>query len=114
MSDETAARAPISGTPALTKLHKRFLSAIAMIAAALLLTWLSPISFALLVFAVGLLMTWEWSRMVRRRDFDRFTGLQAGCLAAALVLTSFGYPLLALALVAVTAAVTATSLTMVS
>jgi len=105
MSDETAARAGLSGAASLSKLHQRLLSAIAMIATALLLTWLSPISFALLVFAIGLLMTWEWSRMVRRRDFDRFTGVQAACLAVALVLTSIGHPLAALALAGIAAIV---------
>lgn len=61
-----------------------------MIAGAVFLTWLSPAVFALLVFAIATLMTWEWSRMVRGKDFDRFALLQTAVVAAVIAITLFG------------------------
>ncbi|MEO1708758.1 MAG: phosphatidate cytidylyltransferase [Pseudomonadota bacterium] len=43
---------------------KRVLSAIALIAGSLALTWLGGLAFALMLLGVGATMMWEWKRMV--------------------------------------------------
>ncbi|MEO1719760.1 MAG: phosphatidate cytidylyltransferase, partial [Pseudomonadota bacterium] len=78
----TKSAGPAAG---MTKLHQRFLSALAMITAAIGCAWAGGAVFAALVLAVGCVMLWEWTRMVGVSDAERmqFTVVGVGSLLIA-------------------------------
>lgn len=64
-------------------LSTRLVSALVLVALSLALTWHSPLSFALLVAAGGVVLCWEWGRLVRGSDFDELTVLHAASVLIA-------------------------------
>lgn len=77
-------------------LQQRVTSGLVMVLVALALVYAGVVPFALLVFAVGLLMSWEWGHLVRGVRFDSAIGVQAAAVAIAIGLACADYPLLAL------------------
>lgn len=80
----------------LRDLGPRLISGVLMAAVALGLTWAAVWTFALLVLAVALIVTWEWGRVVRAGGIDPIFIVHALFVVAAVVLTYFGVPALAL------------------
>ncbi len=72
----------------------RLASGLVLAAIALALTWTSVWSFAALVLAVSVIVTWEWGRIVRRSEFDIIFISHASAVAAAIALTALGQPVL--------------------
>lgn len=90
--------------PALPRdLLPRVVSGVVLGVAALLLTWWSVWSFAVLVTAVALIVAWEWGRIVRKSDFDLILAINAIAVVAAVLLTLLDMPVLALLAVVVAA-----------
>lgn len=82
----------------LRDLAPRAVSAVVLGTVAILATWAGQRSFAALVLIVGLLMSWEWSRMVRGGGNDGLLMLHLATTLLAGVLCVFGpahYALLA-------------------
>lgn len=65
----------------MTKLQKRFVSALAMIGAAGTAAWFGGSLFALLLIGVGAVMLWEWGRMVGVSDAQRVPFYALGSVA---------------------------------
>jgi phosphatidate cytidylyltransferase len=86
MMDETTAEQTWAKTTALTRdLKPRILSGLLLALVAVGLAYAGPLSFALLVVAVGLLMCWEWGRIVRGEGFDiAFVAHSVAVLAASI------------------------------
>ncbi len=80
----------------------RLISGLVMAAVALALTWWGVWPFAVLVLAVGLIVTWEWGHMVRGSSFDLILAIHGLAVIAAVWLTLMG--MVALALVALVVA----------
>jgi phosphatidate cytidylyltransferase len=93
-------------TSALRDLGPRLASGLVLAAVAALLTWHSVASFAALVLAVGLIVAWEWGRVVRGAATDAIFALHAASVVAALVATYAGWPALALGVVLLVSATT--------
>ncbi|HBR26119.1 MAG TPA: phosphatidate cytidylyltransferase, partial [Rhizobiales bacterium] len=64
----------------------------------------SPWSFVLLVMAAGVIISWEWGRLVGGSGFDRVAVIEAIGVAALAVLVTLGRPDLALIALAATVA----------
>lgn len=79
----------------------RLLSGLVLAAVAIGLTWASHWSFAALVLAVSLIVSWEWSRIVRGATNDTIFVIQVVCVSAAAALSVVGLPLLALVMLLV-------------
>lgn len=87
-------------------LQRRILSGLVMAGLALALVWAGVTAFALLILAVGLLMSWEWGHLVRATSADTAILVHAGAVGVATLLAAGGHPVLALcALLAGAAAV---------
>lgn len=102
MVDKPTSDMPLAGgSGGLTKLHKRALSAVAMIGTAIACAWIGGIAFALLLLAIGAVMMWEWLRMVgvpaARHVQVRVVGY--GCIVLAVVLSVGAGPVAGLAAV---------------
>ncbi len=67
------------------ELRLRIMSAIALAAVALACLWFSPLTFAILVGLLSVIMAWEWGRAVRGSQFDRSLLIHAGSILAAVV-----------------------------
>ena len=88
------------------ELRKRVVSAVIMGRVAALALWAGKSTFNLLVAVVGLIMSWEWGRVVRGCDVDHAFIAHAAAVTAALGLSALDQWVLALAvLVAGSAAV---------
>lgn len=74
----------------------RLVSGLVLAAAAIGLTWASPWTFAALVLAVSLIVSWEWSRIVRGTTGDTIFVIHVVSVLAAAGLSVIGLPLLAL------------------
>ena len=99
---EVTERIAIAGPAALPKdLLPRLLSGIVMAAVALTCNWFGALPFALMVLAIALAMSWEWSRMVRGVAVDSALLIQAITVLAAAPLTAKGMIGWALAAVAI-------------
>ena len=72
----------------------RLVSGLVLAAAALALTWVGVVPFALLVLAVTLIVAWEWGIIVRKSGFDTIFVLHAIAVIVAVVLTLMGWPAL--------------------
>ena len=68
----------------MNNLHLRIASAIVLVGVVLALTWAGGIAFRMLVAAIMLALTFEWSRMVRSAKFDSSGPVL--CAVAAIVL----------------------------
>ncbi len=82
----------------------RVASALVLAALALVAAIASPWSFVLLVIAAGVILAWEWGRLVRGRGFDRIALIEAIGVAALAILVTLGRPDLALIGLAASAA----------
>jgi phosphatidate cytidylyltransferase len=91
--------------PRSKELVLRILSGIVLAAVALALAHAGPKTFAALVAAVALLMSWEWARIVRGVRYDAAFGVHAAAVVGAIALTVAGFEALALTTIAVGAAV---------
>jgi phosphatidate cytidylyltransferase len=96
---------PALDRPRSKELVLRILSGIVLAAVALTLAHAGPKTFAALVAAVALLMSWEWARIVREVRYDAAFGVHAAAVVGAVALTVAGFPALALTTIAVGAAV---------
>lgn len=86
--------------PGMLDLKTRFVSGLALAAAALWLTWLGVWPFALLVLVFALVVAWEWGRVVRDVEFDVIFAAHAGAVTLAVVLAAAGLPILGVVAVA--------------
>lgn len=92
MSDVTD-RAPVVVPPALPRdLLPRALSAGVLAVIAVACTWAGGAPFVLLVLAIGIVMSWEWSGIVRGRRTDAAFLVHAFAVAVASVLVANGAP----------------------
>ncbi|MEZ5849299.1 MAG: phosphatidate cytidylyltransferase [Hyphomicrobiaceae bacterium] len=92
---------PKPATGSMRDLLPRLLSGLVLAAVAIGLTWASHWSFAALVLAVSLIVSWEWSRIVRGATNDTIFVIQVVCVSAAAALSVVGLPLLALVMLLV-------------
>lgn len=106
-TDGGATSAP-PGASKSRELTSRILSGLVLAALALTLTWHSVASFAVLVGIVGLVMSWEWARVVRGTGLDVAFWLQAASVVGAVALTAAGYGVMAAVVVALGAIVVLT------
>ena len=101
-----ASEAAASNAPWLSSnLKLRLVSGAGLAAIALGLAYAGPLPFAALVLVCGLVISWEWGRLVRGSAFDLGYFLHAAAVTAAVVLAAAGYAALAVAVLA-TAAIT--------
>jgi phosphatidate cytidylyltransferase len=96
---------PVLDRPRSKELVLRIVSGIVLAAVALVLAHAGPMTFAVLVAAVALLMSWEWARIVRGVRYDAALGVHAAAVVGAIALTVAGFQALALTTIAVGAAV---------
>ncbi len=82
----------------------RVASALVLAALALVAAIASPWSFVVLVIAAGVIISWEWGRLVRGTSFDRIALIEAIGVAALAILVTLGRPDLALIALAATVA----------
>ncbi len=92
MSDQ----GPIKGRRMVKKseLGLRIISAVALIAIALTLTYWGPWPFAVLVAIGAAAMCWEWGQLVRTGDWDAVLGVHLLAVLAGCALTAFEAPTL--------------------
>lgn len=93
-SDPTSAADPGQAKPAAKKpadLLPRVLSALVLVPLALALTWWGVVPFAAMALLVGLVMTWEWSRVVRGTGTDFACIVQGVTVLVATALAATGY-----------------------
>lgn len=98
-SDRTAGDIPSlppSSRPAFG-LAARILSGLVLAAAAFGLAWAGLLPFAVLVLAVALSMSWEWSRVVRGEGWDLTLAVHGLAVVVAVGLASFGFVALGVA-----------------
>lgn len=81
----------------LSDLWLRALSAIVLAALAFALAWAGVLPFAALVLAVALIMSWEWSKVVRGAGLDVSLVVHGFSVIAAVALASFGFAALGVA-----------------
>lgn len=90
----------MAATPGLSRdLKPRIISAAVLAAVALWLTYAGSTPFAGLVILVTLLMSWEWARLVRGRNFDfgllvHAAAVTAACVAAVMGVAALGVVIL--------------------
>lgn len=107
MSDNESAGA---GTPPpdpkiSLELKRRIVSGVVLAAVAIALTWAGSAPFAILVTAIGVLMSWEWGRVVRGTGYDVIFAVHAVAVAVAALLAACGMAALGLAALAIGAIV---------
>jgi len=90
------ATAPKPAPGSMRDLMTRLLSGLVLAVVAIGLTWVSPWTFAALVLAVSLIVSWEWSRIVRGTTSDTIFVIQVVAVVSAAALSVEGLPLLAL------------------
>ncbi len=73
-----------------SELLKRTISAIAFAALALGVTIASLWTFVLIMFVAGVVLAWEWGRLVRGNGFDAIALIQAVSTGAVAILVAFG------------------------
>lgn len=83
---------PAAGLP--RDLLPRLASGLILAAAALALTWASLHTFAVLVTAVGLIVAWEWGRIVRKAGADTILAVHLIATFAAGLLAFSGFTML--------------------
>jgi phosphatidate cytidylyltransferase len=97
MNDDGADRNEGSWTARLgSDFHVRLISGAAMSAGAALLTLAGTTPFAILVTAVALFVSWEWTRLVHGSDQRTVLAVQIGTTAVAALLAALGYVALGL------------------
>lgn len=103
MSDNSPA--PIGPPPSRPligpNLRRRIVSGTVLAAVAVTFTYAGGVLFALLVLAVGVLISWEWGRVVRGSGFDLIFAVHAIAVAIAALLAACGMAALGIAALAV-------------
>jgi phosphatidate cytidylyltransferase len=79
----------------------RLTSGVVFAATAIGLAWAGQMPFALLVLVVVVLMSWEWSRIVRGTGSDLTLVVHAAAVIAATILTALGFAALGLAMLVI-------------
>lgn len=82
-------------------MQKRLISGIGVAAVALAALYAGWLVFAVLVFAIAAVMSWEWGRIVRSASFDTICWLHIIAVGVAAVLSGFGMAGLGAAAVAI-------------
>ncbi|MFA5899101.1 MAG: phosphatidate cytidylyltransferase [Hyphomicrobium sp.] len=105
MPDKAMASEPESGgvSPLPSNLKLRLISGSVLAAIAFALVYAGPLPFAVLVLLCGLVMSWEWGRLVRAASFDLGFFIHALAVTLAVVLAGAGYAALALATLVIAA-----------
>lgn len=98
MQDDESASEEVASTAKPSDLGLRLVSGVVMVAVALAALWSGPYAFGALVLLAGILMCWEWGRIVRGREFDFAFFIHAGTLVLSFVLGALGYAALATAI----------------
>lgn len=98
---------PLASSGRMRDLLPRLLSGLVMAAAALAMTAWGVWPFAVLVLAVGLIVTWEWGHMVRKTDFDLIMAIHGLAVLAAVVLAVMGLAALSLVVLLIAAVLAA-------
>ena len=71
MDGQATERIPVAGSTALpSDLRARIVFGVLLAAGALGANWAGPKVFALLIGCIGLVLSWEWSRIVRSAPLD--------------------------------------------
>ncbi len=78
--------------PISTELVLRIKSAFVLVAIAFAATYAGPDTFGVCIICAAILMSWEWCRVVRGRNFDLIFLLQIVAVTGAGVLTIKGWP----------------------
>lgn len=86
--------------PISSELVLRFNSALILAAVSLTATYAGPQTFGLLILCFSVLMSWEWCRVVRGRNFDAIFLLQIAAVITAGILTLDSYPATAVGVIA--------------
>lgn len=79
----------------------RVVSALGLAIVAFAAAWAGVLPFALLVLAVALVMSWEWSRVVRGDGIDLALVVQGLAVTAAIALAAFGFVALGVAVLVI-------------
>jgi phosphatidate cytidylyltransferase len=87
----------IAAKAKLSDLWLRALSAFVLAGLAFGLAWAGVLPFAVLVLAVSLIMSWEWSKVVRGEGIDVSLIVHGLSVIAAVALASFGFAALGVA-----------------
>lgn len=80
----------------LTELQKRIVSGTILIAVLLFFTLFSDTTFAILICAASLIISWEWSRIVRQKPFDVQLMVQGIIVFVSVLFSYKGFHLVAL------------------
>lgn len=95
--EEPSAVVPAALSPSWANVGLRVVSALGLAAAALALTWAGVLPFAAFVLLVALVMSWEWSRVVRGPGLDLSLVVHGIAVVAAVGLASAGLAALGVA-----------------
>jgi len=96
---------PKAATGALGDLRVRIISGAVLAALAVGFCYLGALPFALLVGLIGVLMSWEWGRVVRGAEFDAVFYVHATAVVVATCFAVAGFAALSLAILAIGAIV---------
>ena len=88
-------------------LGQRIVSGVALAAIVLVALWAGVLPFAVIVGAVGVVVAWEWGRIVRAQGIDAILIIQAVAVVAGVLLAGRGLAGLGLLLVVVAAIISA-------
>lgn len=88
-------------------LGQRIVSGVALASAVLAALWAGVLPFAVVVGAVGVVVAWEWGRIVRAQGIDAILIIQAMAVVAGVLLAARGLAGLGLLLVLVAAIISA-------
>lgn len=96
--DGPLAELPVTAPPpSRSDVRLRAVSAVGLAAVAFGLAWTGVLAFAMFVLFVALVMSWEWSRVVRGPGLDLSLIVQGLAVTAAVVLASLGLAALGVA-----------------
>ncbi len=96
--DQTLAAPPAPAPPSLaSNVWLRAISGLGLAAVSFGLAWAGVLPFAALVLAVSLVMSWEWSRVVRGEGLDLSLLVHGMSVTAAVALAAFGFAALGVA-----------------
>lgn len=100
MSGLTSDQEPVVRSPVpISDLKPRIISGVLLGLLALGLTYAGTVTFAALVIAIALAMSWEWGRVVRGPEMDAACIVHGAVVAAASLLAALGYAALGLVLI---------------
>ncbi len=93
MSDETVGSGPksLNAKKAFRDLRPRIISGVTMLAATLTLLYAGAVPFAILVFVLALIMSWEWGRVVRGDGLDAAFVVHGAAVGLAVLLAVMGW-----------------------